>query len=671
MADHSDEADSGRKPGGAAAKRPKKKTTKAAPKKAAKKAKKTAGKSRKSAKAPVREPVDGSRAKPAPDPALPPLETPWSAFGATDADAMESLSRNLVEAALRGQRALSTVLAHAQADPGASRDPFGAGVAMQEAFVSAMGHPDRLISAQGALMEGYMSLWAGAATRMAGGDAPPAITPDPADRRFKAAAWSENPWFDMIKQAYLLNARFMQTFVDAADGLDTRTRRKVQFLTRQMIDAASPSNFPLTNPEVLEETQRTNGENLLRGLAKLCEDLERGGGRLALRQTDPDGFKVGEDLASAPGEVVFHNRLMELIQYAPSTGQVHKTPLLILPPWINKFYILDMREGNSMIRWLTGQGFTVFLVSWVNPDASYASYGFEEYIEEGLVAALDAVEQATGEETVNAVGYCIGGTLLAAALALFAKTGRADRIASATLFAAQVDFEDAGDLMIFTDQPWLEEVEKLMDAQGGVLDGRAMADTFNMLRANDLIWSFYVNNYLLGREPRSFDLLFWNSDQTRMPKALHLAYLNRMYRENALAKGEFELFGQRLNLRDVKIPAYVQATETDHIAPYEGVYRGARLFGGDVRFVLAGSGHIAGVINPPDANKYQHWVNPDLAPTARAWRVKAEERPGSWWPDWAAWLAERSGPMVPARQPGDGALKPLYPAPGQYVKARS
>ncbi len=659
-----------------AAKKPAKKPAKKAAKKASKKpAKKPAKKPvRKPAKKPAEKPAASKPAagaeKPESGKGDSGPETPWSGFGQTDADAMEAMSRNVMEAALRGQRALSTVFTHATDQSGPS-DPFGMGAAMQETWASALSHPDRLLQAQSSLMDGYMNLWASAATRMAGGTAEPVIAPQSGDRRFRDPAWSENPFFDTIKQAYLLNARFLSDMLTAAEDLDPKTRRKVEFLTRQMIDAASPSNFPLTNPEVLEEMRRTRGENLLRGLSNLCEDLERGNGRLHLRQTDPEGFKVGEDLASTPGQVVFKNRLIELIQYAPTTEQVHETPLLIFPPWINKFYILDMREGNSMIRWLTGQGFTVFLVSWVNPDKSFADWGFEQYITEGIVAALDAVEQATGQKTVNAVGYCIGGTLLATALAWFAKTGQEKRVGSATFFAAQTDFEDAGELSLFTDETWMAEIEKLMDAQGGVLDGSAMADTFNMLRANDLIWSFYVNNYLLGREPRSFDLLFWNADQTRMPKALHLTYLNRFYRENALSKGELQLFGETLSLKPVKTPVYLQATETDHIAPYESVYRGARLFGGPVRFVLAGSGHIAGVINPPDAGKYQHLLNPDLPETAAEWRAGATERPGSWWPDWAAWLADKSGPMIPAREPGDGALKPLYPAPGQYVKVKS
>ncbi len=598
-----------------------------------------------------------------------PLETPWSGFGAAEADSVDTLSRNMVEAMLQGQRAMGAMFARA-ADPKIVRDPFGMGAAMQETFLSALSHPERIVQAQGALLDGYLNLWTSAAKRMAGAEAEPAITPAPGDRRFVDPAWSENPWFDLIKQAYLLNARYLEGVVSAAEDLDPKTRRKVEFLTRQMIDAASPSNFPLTNPQVLEETQRTHGENLLRGLTNLAEDLERGGGRLTLTQTDPDGFKVGKDLAFTPGQVVFRNRLIELIQYDPSTEQVYKRPLLILPPWINKFYILDMRERNSLIRWLTGQGFTVFLVSWINPDASLKDCGFEEYATHGLIAALDAIETATGEKTVNAVGYCIGGTLLASALARMAAGKEKKRIASATFFTTQTDFEESGDLQVFTDEAWVEEIENLIDAQGGVLEGRAMADTFNMLRANDLIWSFYVNNYLLGREPKSFDLLFWNADHTRQPKALHLFYLNKFYRENALAKGELELFGQKLNLKDVTIPCYVQATETDHIAPWRSVYRGACLLGGPVRFVLAGSGHIAGVINPPDARKYKHWINADLPETPDAWMEGAQEHPFSWWPDWANWLAEHSGAMVPARFPGDGSLKPLCPAPGEYVHMR-
>jgi len=379
---------------------------------------------------------------------------------------------------------------------------------------------------------------------------------------------------------------------------------------------------------------------------------------------------VGRNVAVSPGSVVFECELMELIQYAPLTEQVACRPLLIVPPWINKFYILDLRPENSMIRWLTAQGFTVFVTSWVNPDARLATRTFEDYMVDGVYAAVEAVTRQTGARKVNAVGYCIGGTLLSVSLAHMAALGD-DRIASATFFAAQQDFAEAGDLLLFANEEWLKELENRMDAEGGVLPGQTMADTFNMLRANDLIWSFFVNNYLLGREPKPFDLLFWNSDQTRMPKTLHLYYLRRFYAQNALAKGELDLGGVRLDLGKVKVPVYVQSSKEDHIAPARSVYRGARLFGGPVRFIVAGSGHIAGVINAPAANKYQYWTKDGLPGSLDEWQAGAEEHPGSWWLDWSTWLKERSGDQTPARDPAQGAFEALCDAPGTYVKIKS
>lgn len=603
-------------------------------------------------------------------------ETPWSGMHPPDFESLDALSRNMMDAALMGNQAFARLfqktVSDAAANPAAAGDPANLGETFGEAWRSAFAHPEKVMAAQSNLMAGFADLWSFAARRSAGEAAEPVIAPNEGDKRFRSEAWSGNPYFDVIKQAYLLNARFMHDILDAAEDLDPKTRRKAEFFTDQFIDALSPSNFALTNPDVLEEIQKSKGESLVRGMVNLMEDLERGEGKLALSQTDLEGFVVGEDLAAAPGEVVFKNELFELIQYSPTTEETYKTPLLIFPPWINKYYILDMREGNSMIRWLVSQGFTVFLVSWVNPDIRLAGKTFEDYIEDGVFAALDAVEQATGETKINTVGYCIGGTLLASTLALMGKRGD-DRIKSATFFAAQTDFSDPGDLAMFTEDTWLEEIERIIDAQGGILDGRSMADTFNMLRANDLVWSFYVNNYLLGREPRSFDLLFWNADQTRMPKDLHMFYLRRFYRENALSKGELDLFGETVSLSDIEIPCYVQAAETDHIAPYPSVYRGARKFGGKTRFMLAGSGHIAGVINPPEAKKYHHWTNaPKTLPeTAEAWLESAKRHEGSWWPDWKNWLARKSGEKITARKPGDGKLKPLYPAPGEYVRVKS
>lgn len=602
---------------------------------------------------------------------------PWAGMTAAEWEALDEVSRNLMQASLKSQKLMSEAMQKALEGEAVlpKADPFNAAPEFGEVWNHIVHQPELMMQAQADLMKGYLDLWSNTTKRfMAGEDdagSAPVIEPEKGDKRWKSEDWSTNPVFNAIKQSYLLNQHFLMGLVRNVDGVDERTRRKVEFLTRQMTDALSPTNFALTNPDVIRETMVSRGENLTRGLQNLMNDLEAGHGRLALRQTDTAGFQVGKDLATAPGQVIFQNDVMELIQYAPATETVKQRPLLIAPPWINKFYIMDLREKNSMIRWLTEQGFTVFLISWVNPGPELKDKTFSDYMHEGLFAALHAIEAATGETSVNAVGYCVGGTLLASALAWLEAEGQADRIASATFFAAQTDFEQAGDLLLFIDEYWLKEIERIMDAQGGVLDGRSMADTFNLLRSNDLIWSFVVNNYLLGRQPQAFDLLFWNSDQTRMPKALHLWYLDNLYRNNRLSKGELELDGHTLDLGAVKTPVYMQASREDHIAPYPSVYRGAKRFGGPVRFMLAGSGHIAGVINHPAAGKYQHWTNDKLPKTVEAWIKGAKEHPGSWWADWRDWLYERSGEDVPARTPGDGKLKPICPAPGRNVLVRS
>jgi polyhydroxyalkanoate synthase len=405
-------------------------------------------------------------------------------------------------------------------------------------------------------------------------------------------------------------------------------------------------------------------------MENFAADLERGGGSLQITQTDTSKFEVGVNVATAPGKVVFQNELIQLLQFDPTTDEVFDIPLVIFPPWINKFYILDLRPENSMIRWLASQGVTVFVASWVNPTAELSTRTFEDYMREGIYAGTEAVMKQCGVEQVNTVGYCIGGTLLSSTLAHMAAKGD-KRIASATFFAAQQDFSEAGDLLLFTNEDWLATLEKKMDAGGGVLSGQTMADTFNALRANDLIWSFFVSNYLMGKEPKPFDLLFWNSDQTRMPKTLHMFYLRKFYGENALAKGELVMDGIRLDLSKVKTPVYVQSSKEDHIAPARSVYKGAKLFGGPVTFTMAGSGHIAGVINHPDAKKYQHWTNDQLPAALADWQAGAVEAPGSWWPHWLAWLADKSGKKVPARDPALGKLKPLGDAPGTYVKVKS
>jgi polyhydroxyalkanoate synthase subunit PhaC len=584
---------------------------------------------------------------------------------------LEQLSANLAKAAATVQTAIAGAAAR-QLGEGAALDPdpFHVAPAVGEVMGSLASHPDKLMRAQADLFERYVDLWRVSAARAAGEDAPPAATPPKGDKRFKDPEWTENPVFDVMKQSYLVTSNWLNDLVASAEGVDPLAKRRVTFFTKLLTDAFSPSNFLHSNPAALKALMATGGESLVKGAERFAEDLARGGGKLAISQTDYERFKVGENVATAPGKVVFQNDLFQLLQFSPTTEEVREVPLLIFPPWINKYYILDLKPENSMIRWLTGQGFTVFLTSWINPGPELATKTLENYVFEGAYTAVAQVLRQSGATRVNTVGYCIGGTMLACALAHMAARGL-EVVSSATFFAAQQDFAEAGDLLLFVSDDWLGDLEKRMDAAAGVLPSAAMADTFNMLRANDLIWSFFVNNYLLGKEPAAFDLLFWNSDQTRMPKSLHLGYLRQFYQSNLLAKGELRLGGVQLDMKAVKTPVYVQSSREDHIAPLRSVYRGARLFGGPVRFTLAGSGHIAGVINPPAANKYQHWTNPALPDTVDAWLAGAQEHKGSWWPDWAAWLNERSGPMVPARDPAAGPLPALEDAPGRYVKVRS
>ena len=545
--------------------------------------------------------------------------------------------------------------------------------------------PGRLVQAQLSLWQDYAKLWESTARRMAGEEAEPVAAPDPGDRRFTDRAWTEHPIYDHIRQSYLLVSKFMLSTVRETEGLDAHTAQKADFYTRQFIDALAPTNFAMTNPEVVRRTVETGGENLVQGLENMLEDLKRGQGRLRIRMTDLDKFELGENVAVTAGKVVFENDLMQLIQYAPTTEAVRRRPLLIVPPWINKFYILDLRPKNSFIKWTVDRGHTVFVISWVNPDERLAEKRLDDYMLEGPIAALDAIGKATGESRVNAIGYCLGGTLLAATLAYLkateatATTGVtndtppgtavAPKIESATFFTTMVDFEEPGELGVFIDEDQLSLVEESM-REKGYFDGARMAEAFNLLRANDLIWSFVVNNYLMGKDPFPFDLLYWNSDSTRLPRVMHSAYLREMYQHNRLREpGGIALDGVPIDLSGIDVPVYILSTREDHIAPWRSTYAATRIYRGPIRFVLAMSGHVAGVVNPPAANKYGYYTG-ELAPTPDAWLEAATAHDGSWWPDWDAWVSAHDGGETAPREPGDGALPVIEDAPGRYVKVR-
>ncbi|MDA1099276.1 MAG: class I poly(R)-hydroxyalkanoic acid synthase [Proteobacteria bacterium] len=550
-------------------------------------------------------------------------------------------------------------------------DPLKIGSAFMELTAKMMSDPAKLVEAQMSLWQDYMNLWQNAAKGLLGEGAKPLITPEKGDKRFRGEDWENNQIFDFIKQSYLLTSRWVQNTVHEVDGLDKATAQKVDFYTRQFTDAMAPSNFVATNPEVLRETVATKGENLVRGLQNMLDDLERGKGKLAITMTDLDAFTVGENIAVSQGKVIWQSDLMQLIQYEPSTEQVHKRPLLIVPPWINKFYILDLKPENSFIKWAVAQGLTVFVVSWVNPDQRLAEKTFEDYMFEGIYAALDGIKAACGEDHVNIIGYCLGGTLTGATLAHMAANDD-QRIKSATFFTTLVDFVEAGELSIFVDDEQLAQLEQKMKDQGGILDGATMATTFNMLRANDLIWSFVINNYLMGKDPFPFDLLYWNSDATRMPAKMHSFYLRNMYQQNLLSQpGGIEMGGTPIDLTAVNIPVHIISTKEDHIAPWKGTYVATQLYRGETTFTLAGSGHIAGVVNPPAAKKYGYWSNPKNPPTADEWFAGATQHEGSWWPQWGKWIAKYAGPKIEARTPGSKAAPALEDAPGSYVMVRS
>ncbi len=554
----------------------------------------------------------------------------------------------------------------------APSDELGIAQAFMDMTAKLLANPYKLAQAQMNLVWDYFSLWQHSMMRFSGLETSPVAVPKKGDSRFKDEQWEEHFLFDFIKQSYLITARHIHDVVTNVEGLPVETEKKVNFFTRQYIDALSPSNFALTNPEVFRETVKSHGQNLLKGFNNLLRDIEEGDGQLRVKMTDPTAFELGRNVAVTPGKVVFQNELIQLLQFNPTTKEQYRRPLLIMPPWINKYYILDLRQSNSFIKWATDQGHTVFVISWVNPDQRLAEKGFDDYMTEGSLAALDAVCKQTGENEVNLIGYCLGGTLLGATLGYNA-VKKDKRIVSATFFVALLDFSIPGELGVFIDEQQVASLEKKM-AERGYLEGSEMGTTFNMLRSNDLIWSFVVNNYLMGKEPFPFDLLYWNSDSTRMPYRMHSFYLRNMYMKNLLKEpGGIELNGVPIDISKVKVPAYFISTIEDHIAPWKSTYLGATRLGGPVRFVLGGSGHIAGIVNPPAANKYHFWTNEakKLPETPDAWFEGATQHPGSWWTDWQQWIAGLNGDdKVPARDPAKGKLKVLEDAPGSFVKFR-
>lgn len=584
----------------------------------------------------------------------------------------EELSKNLIRLYEESSKAVAAYMQRTEGQSG----PYSLASEFQQAYKPLsiivqhwLNDPQKLTEMHNKLIHDYSELWNRSVNRVLGNDVEPVVTPNTGDSRFRDPDWSSNPYFDFFKQAYLITSYWADSIVENTEGVDDVTKKKADFYLKQVESALSPSNFVLTNPQVMRETLATNAENLVQGMSQLAEDLKKSKDLFSISQTDLEAFEVGKNLAVTPGKVVFQNDIMQLIQYSPQTDKVHAKPLLIVPPWINKFYVLDLIPEKSFINYVVSQGFTVFTISWVNPGEELANKSFDNYMEEGILTAVDVVTKQTGQRSIGALGYCVGGTLLACTLAYMAAT-KDNRISSTTFLTTQVDFTDAGDLKFFVDDSQLKALEQMM-SERGYLDGSRMAAVFNLMRPQDLIWPYVVNNYLLGRKPFPFDLLYWNQDSTRMPAANHVFYLREFYNRNQLARGTMELKGVNLDLSKVKTPIYELATVDDHIAPAKSVYNGIYLFGGPLKFVLAGSGHIAGVVNPPHKKKYQYWTNRKKAPSLEAWKSSATEHAGSWWPDWIKWLASKSGDKVNPRDPAKGKFKPIEDAPGSYVKKKS
>ena len=580
-----------------------------------------------------------------------------------------ALSQSMVKIAEKSQFIVSKFLSRQVGQSPPPFDPMTMSKTFMEITGKLMENPEKIVQTQIDLWGDYLNLWQQTTHRLLGQETQDIIAPKKGDRRFKHATWSENFVFNYIKQSYLLTTRSVQSMVHTLEGkLDEKKLLKLDFYTRQFLDALAPSNFVLTNPEVLRETIESSGENLVKGLDNILKDLERNKEHFRISMTDYDSFNIGDNIAVTPGKVIYQNELMQLIQYTPTTETVYQRPLLIIPPWINKYYIMDLQPKNSLIKWIVDQGITVFLISWVNPDEQLSHKSFEDYLLEGPITALEIIKKQVGKEDINALGYCLGGTLLAITLAYLAQKKQSHRIQSATFFTTMLDFSHPGELGIFIDEEMLTSIETMM-SEKGYLEGAQMAIVFNLLRANDLIWSFVINNYLLGKDPFPFDLLYWNSDSTRLPAQMHAWYLRNMYQRNLLVEpGALSLGGVPMDLTAIKTPAFFLSTQEDHIAPWESTYMGMKQLQGPNTFILAASGHIAGVINPPGAKKYWYWYNDKLPQNASEWLQTATQEKGSWWPYWIQWYDQFGEEQVPERDPSGGPFQTLEDAPGSYVK---
>ncbi|MBO9438729.1 class I poly(R)-hydroxyalkanoic acid synthase [Sulfitobacter sp. R18_2] len=542
--------------------------------------------------------------------------------------------------------------------------------AAQSYWAEAMTNPARLMEHQMGYWTKSVAHFVEAQQALAKGGLAPVEEDAPTDKRFANPLWQTHPYFNFIKQQYLINAEALRQAVEDAQDMDPAEKKRLVYFSQQIIAMMSPTNFLATNPDVLERAVETEGESLVKGLENLIADLEANNGELVVKLADDSAFELGRNIATTPGKVVFRNRMFELIQYTPSTEEVHKTPLLIFPPWINKFYILDLKAQNSLVKWLVDQGHTLFIVSWVNPDASYAQIGMEDYVEEGYLAAIEEVKAITQEKRLNVVGYCIAGTTLALTLSLLKKRGDSS-IKSATFFTALTDFSDQGEFQPFLTNDFIDGIEA-ETADKGILPSVVMARTFSFLRSNDLVYGPAVRSYMMGETPPAFDLLYWNGDGANLPGQMAMQYLRGLCQRNELAEGGFKLLGERLTLDDIEVPLCAVACETDHIAPWKDCYRGVQQMGSkDKTFIMAQSGHIAGIVNPPNRKKYGHYVNGDLTQDYAAWREAAAFHEGSWWPRWGKWLGKRAGAMIPARFPGDDGREILADAPGSYVTRKA